>query len=118
MIVVRNTVELENMFDIDSLRDDEQIMIWGGMSGKEKYNYQKYHDRVTYTGRQVKQIINEMRKIELEIPKSWNQWQRAKYIYETLANRIQYVKKDSLSDSNLTGLITNESVCARIFFNL
>ena len=97
MIIVRNTKELEQKWDLNKLPDTEKIMVLGGFEGKPKYldcpnlnKREEYLARITYSTRQIKQIIAEMKEIEESIPLDWNKWQRAKYIYETLAENIKY----------------------------
>lgn len=41
MIVVANTRELENRYDLSKIQDYEQICVIGGI-GKTKYNHEKY----------------------------------------------------------------------------
>ena len=115
MIVVSNTKELEK-YGLDKIRDNEQVRVLGGMEGKAKYEHEKYIKRTTYTGRQIKQIINQMQIIEKSIPEEWNEWQRAKYIYEVLGKSIEYnnnnkdYKKQQCS--NLTILLSRSGICA------
>lgn len=57
-----------------------------------------------------------MRIIENSIPKEWNQFQRAKYIYEVLGKKIDY--NHNIEDyktqrpSNLTCILTRKAICA------
>lgn len=81
MIVVNNTKELEQKYNLYAIPDDEMVMVLGGLANKEKYNKEIYQRRITYTGRQIKQIIEQMQEIESAMPDSWNDWQKAKYIY-------------------------------------
>lgn len=116
MIVVANTKELEEKFDLNSLRDDELIRIEGGLKGKSKYNDNHYITRTTYTVRTLKQIIQQMRTIESQIPKEWDEVQKAKYIYMILGKNITYEhdasKRIGGRCSNLTGLVTGKAICA------
>lgn len=116
MIVVNNTKELQANYNLDRISDSEQIMILGGLANKSKYNQERYNRRVTYNARDVKQIISEMEEIESAIPKNWNQWQKAKYIYEKLGERISYnFNKEeyaSQQPSNLTILLSQKGICA------
>lgn len=116
MIVVANTKELENRYDLSKIRDDEQICVQGAMAGKQKYNNEKYQRRTTYTGREIKQVINQMRIIESSIPKEWNQFERAKYIYEVLGKNIEYNNNieeyRTQRPSNLTCILEKKAICA------
>lgn len=116
MIVVKNTKELEQKYELRRIPDTEMITVLGGLEGKEKYNKEKYKRRVTYPARQLKQIIAEMKEIEKAIPTDWNEWQKAKYIYETLANNIEYNhNKEEYStqqSSNLSILLSRKGICA------
>lgn len=116
MIVVSNTVELENKYDLSRIRDDEQVCVQGGMRGKPKYNDERYQRRTTYTGREIKQIINQMKLIESSIPKEWNQYQRAKYIYEVLGKGIEYnhnrEEYATQRPSSLAGILDRKAICA------
>lgn len=116
MIVVANTKELEEIYDLNRLRDDEQVVVQGGLKGKEKYNDERYQIRTTYTGWQIKQIISQMKLIEDSIPKEWNEYQRAKYIYEVLGREIEYnynrENYRSQQSSNLTILLSRKGICA------
>lgn len=116
MIVVSNTTELERLYNLNILRDDEQVIVQGGLKGKQKYNAEKYTLRTTYTVRQIKQIIAQMKLIEGSIPKEWNEYQRAKYIYEVLGKRIEYnhnrEEQRTQQASNLTILLSGKGVCA------
>lgn len=116
MIVVANTRDLENRYDLSKIRDDEQICIQGGLAGKPKYNSIQYQMRTTYTGREIKQIVNQMRIIESSIPKEWNQFQRAKYIYEVLGKNVEYnynrEEYRTQRPSNLTCILDRKAICA------
>ena len=67
-----------------------QYLFQVGKEGKPKYNQERYIQRRTYSGRELKQIIGQMKIIENNIPKQWNQMQKAKYIYEVLGKNIDY----------------------------
>lgn len=116
MITVRNTKELEQKYDLSRIPDEEMITVLGGLEGKAKYNKEKYQRRITYPARQLKQIIFEMKEIERTIPADWNEWQKAKYIHETLANNIDYnYNKEDYSaqqSSNLSVLLSKKGICA------
>ena len=71
MLVVSNTKELE-MYGLDNIKDDDEVRVLGGLKWKEKYNKEKYIQRVTYKGSVIKKIINQMKLIESQIPKEWN----------------------------------------------
>ena len=116
MIVVKNTKELEEKYDLEKLKDDEKIMVQGGLNGKNKYNSDHYISRVTYDAKTLKLIIQQMKMIESQIPKEWNELQKAKYIYTVLAQNIEYERDESKYEtgncSNLMGLMTGKSICA------
>jgi hypothetical protein len=116
MIIVSNTKELEEKYNLEDIKDDEQVRVLGGLEGKSKYNKEHYNRRVTYTGRQIKQIIGLMRMIEKQIPKYLNEIQRAKKVYDILANHIEYDYDDenykTQQDSNLTILLSRKGICA------
>jgi len=116
MIVVSNTKELEKRYNLDRLKDDEKVIVQGGLAGKTKYNEKRYELRTTYTVRQIKQIIGQMKLIEGSIPSSWNEIQKAKYIYEVLGKRIEYnhnkAEYSSQQSSNLTILLSGKGICA------
>ena len=65
MIVVANTKELEEKFDLSRIRDDELIRVEGGLKGKSKYNNNHYISRTTYTAKTLKQIIQQMKKMNI-----------------------------------------------------
>ena len=115
MLVFSNTKKLEE-YGIDRIRDDEQVRILGGMEGKPKYNKEEYEIRTTYSGRQIKQIINQMKLIEERIPKGWNNWQRAKFIYEILGRNISYDHNEENyrggKRSNLSVIMSQKAICA------
>lgn len=116
MIVVANTRELESRYNLSKIRDDEQVCVQGGMRGKPKYNDERYQRRTTYTGREIKQIINQMKIIESSIPKEWDQFQRAKYIYEVLGKGIEYnhnrADYATQRPSSLAGILDRKAICA------
>lgn len=116
MIVVTNTRELESRYRLDSIPDNEQIRIQGGMAGKPKYNQERYQIRTTYSGREIKQIIGQMKLIEDSIPRDWDQMQRAKYIYEVLGKGIEYnydrAEYATQRPSNLSAILTGKAICA------
>ena len=116
MIVVRDTRELEEKYNINSIPDDEQIRVVGGMAHKSKYSEERYQRRTTYTARQLKQIIQQMRAIEDTIPENWDKWQRAKYLYMVLASNVEYnYDRESYKtqqSSNLTILLSGKGICA------
>lgn len=116
MIVVSNTKELEEKFDLDNIRDDELIRVVGGLKGKNKYMCEPYISRTTYTAKTLKEIINQMKIIESRIPEEWYEAQKVKYIYITLGKKISYEyneeKRINGRCSNLTGLVTGKAICA------
>ncbi len=116
MIRAKNTVELEQNYKLYQIDDEEQVMIKGGLD-KEKYDQERYERRVTYSGRDIKYIITKMREIEANIPEGWNDWQKAKYIYETIGKNISYDYEGMNAgrhqqDSNLTTILSGKAVCA------
>lgn len=116
MIRAKNTVELEKNYKLSQIDDEEQVVIKGGLD-KEKYNLERYERRVTYSGRDIKNIITKMREIEANIPEEWNDWQKAKYIYETIGKNISFDYKyfeagRHQQDSNLTTILSGKAVCA------
>ncbi len=116
MIRVKNTVELQENYKLSEIADTDEVMVYGGFYGKEKYDRERYRTRVTYSGRDIKNIIVKMQEIESAIPEEWGQIQRAKFIYETLGKAIGYDydhnKKTNQQSSNLTVLLSREGVCA------
>ncbi len=116
MIVVNNTKELEQRYNLYNIPDEENVMVLGGLVNKQKYNREIYMRRITYTGRQIKQIIKQMQEIESAIPDSWNNWQKAKYIYEILGNNIEYNRNEedykTQQPSNLTVILSRKAICA------
>jgi len=116
MIVIRNTKELEEQYDLSKIPDNEQIRVLGGLEGKNKYNAKRYEQRTTYPAWQLKQIINVMRSIESGINPQWTQLQKAKYTYNVLGKHIYYNHDASTynneQSSNLTGLLSRKSICA------
>jgi len=81
------------------------------MAGKQKYNQERYQQRRTYSGRELKQIIGQMKVIEGNIPKEWNQMQKAKYIYEVLGKNIEY-SLSAQRPSSLSVILDIKGVCA------
>lgn len=116
MIIVANTTELEKKYDLNKLQDDEQVIVRGGLGEKRKYSREKYGIRTTYTVRQIKQIIVQMKLIESSIPKEWDKLQRAKYIYEVLGKRIEYNHNKNeyktQQSSNLSIILSRKGICA------
>ena len=116
MIIVRNTKELQERYDLNKIPDDELIRVVGGMEGKDKYNNETYERRTTYPARQLKQIIYLMQEIESKIPEHWDESQKAKYIYNTLGENIEYnYDKETYKNqqsSNLTILLSKKGICA------
>lgn len=116
MIIVLNTKELEEKYNLEQIRDDEQIIVLGGLEGKQKYNKERYRERVTYDARSLKLIIQQMKKIESKIPNEWDEYQKAKFIYVVLAENIDYEndkeKYKTENCSNLMGLRTGKAICA------
>lgn len=122
MIVVKNTKELEEKWDLNRLPDTEEIMVLGGFENKSKYfnclnsaKREEYERRITYSVKQLKQVIAQMKEIENAIPPNWNQWQRAKYIYEVLTEKIEYNYNENDYDmdynSNLCILLAKKGIC-------
>ena len=116
MIIVSNTKELEEKYNLDQIKDDEPVKVMGGMNGKPKYNKEHYNRRVTYTGRQIKQIVSLMKMIEKQVPSHLSEIQRAKKIYDILANHVEYDFNEEnykgQQDSNLTILLSRKAICA------
>lgn len=116
MIIVKNTRELEELYDVDAIPDGEYIRIVGGLEDKAKYKREPYIGRTTYSARQVKQIIAEMKEIEAKIPSNWSKWQKAKFIYQTLAGSVDYNHDRSTysnqQSSNLSIILSKKGICA------
>ncbi|MBQ2835511.1 MAG: hypothetical protein IJE68_01570 [Clostridia bacterium] len=116
MIIVKNTKELEERYNLNSIPDNETIRVIGGMENKAKYDNEIYIRRTTYSARQLKHIIQQMKDIEDTIPEDWNQWQRAKYIYQVLGKNIEYnydeASYSNQQSSNLTILMSGKGICA------
>lgn len=116
MISVRNTKELEQMYSLNEIPDDELIIVTGGLEGKFKYQNEKYQNRTTYIAGQLKNIIQQMKEIERDIPQDWSEWQKAKYIYTVLAENIGYNYDKSTygnqQSSNLAILLSKKGICA------
>lgn len=115
MIRVKNTVELQENYKLSDIADSDEVMVYGGLYDKEKYNLRRYRSRVTYSGRDIKQIIVKMQEIESVIPNDWSKIQKAKFIYERLGKSIDYDFDDSPLDqqnSNLTVLLRGKGICA------
>ncbi len=116
MVTVSNTIELEE-YGLDNIKDNEKVRILGGLEGKAKYSKnEKYTIRTTYTGKHIKLIIKQMHTIENAIPKEWNKWQRAKFIYEILGRNIIYSPEEVTNYlqmySNLSILLSRKATCA------
>ena len=115
MLIVSNTKELE-MYGLENIKDDDDVRVLGGFNEKEKYNEERYLNRITYKGSDIKRIINQMKLIESKISKEWNDWQRAKYIYETLGRSIGYnLDRRTYANqqsSNLSILLSRKAICA------
>ena len=75
-----------------------------------------YKQRVTYSAREIKQIIEQMKEIENSIPDEWGEPQRAKYIYEVLGKNINYnynrEEYKTQKSSNLSILLSRKGICA------
>ncbi len=114
--VFANTKELEEKYP-DLSKMPETVQVQGGLAQKDKYTHdEKYKIRTTYTREEMIEIIGRMRAIESNIPQDWNQFQKAKYIYEELARNIEYNHNQdeykSQKPSSLKGLIEGKAICA------
>ena len=95
------------------------IRIIGGLNEveKPKFNTQEYYDRTLYKPSEVFKIIDKMEQIESKINPSWNDLEKAMYIYKTMCEGMKYDHidvpyKGRDLNRNLLGFLTGKSVCA------
>lgn len=114
-IVVNNTKELENRYNLDRYPDNIRVRVLGGLA-KSKYAGDAYVTRTTYPLGQLKQMLGVMHEIESEVNPNWPELVRARFIYERLAENISYNRRKSeyinQQSSNLTPLLSREAICA------
>ncbi len=82
---------------------------------KDKYNSEKYFYRTLYTKEEMVKIIKDMENIEKNIDPSWNDLEKAMYVYKTLVESLTYKKEDDKNREytrNLLVLLNNSGVCA------
>lgn len=82
---------------------------------KDKYNSEKYFYRTLYTKEEMVKIIEEMENIEKNIDPSWNDLEKAMYVYKTLTESLTYKKEDDKDREytrNLLVLLNKSGVCA------
>ena len=95
------------------------IRIIGGLDEKEKpkFDSQQYYDRTLYRPSEVYRIIEKMEQIENKINPSWNDLEKAMFIYKTMCEGMKYDHidipyKGRDLNRNLLGFLTGKSVCA------
>ena len=116
-IEFRNTVGL-NKDIIKEIKPSIKIRIIGGLDEKEKpkFKTEKYYKWTIYSPLEVYKIIEKMESIESGIDSSWNDLERAMYIYKNLCEGMKYDHIDAPVEGRdinrgLLGLITGHAVC-------
>ena len=102
-----------------NIKNTITIRIIGGLNEveKPKFNTQEYYDRTLYKPSEVYRIIDKMEQIESKINPSWNDLEKAMYIYKTMCEGMKYDHidvpyKGRDLNRNLLGFLTGKSVCA------
>ena len=96
-----------------------KVRIVGGLDEIEKPKFQdrQYFDRTIYSPLEIYKIIEKMEIIESHIEPSWNDLDKAMFIYKTLCEGMKYDHIDTPKNGrdlnrNLIGLLTGRAVCA------
>lgn len=96
LMVLPNTLMLteENILKIP---DNIKIRVLGGytlrfMLGLRNPNQTKLWEKVTYSKEELLQIIAAFEKVESKIVGTWDQYQKAIYLYEYLKKNIRFYK--------------------------
>ena len=119
-----STIEFQNTKGLNKdlfrkIKTTIKIRIIGGLDEKEKpkFNTEKYYARTIYTPMEIYKIIDKMESIEKGIDPSWNDLEKAMYVYKVLCEGMRYDHidmKENGRDLNrsLFGFITGKAVCA------
>lgn len=103
---------------IGSLDANVIMHVYGGLNPeKKKYDSEHYQQRVRYSPSELSSIIKVFEKIERKIDSSWNDLEKAMYVYKTLCEALVYEENEYNGRDaarNLLGLLSRKSVCAGI----
>ena len=93
------------------------ISVLGGLNyvDKDKYNSPEYRESTFYKPKEVVGIIQTLESIERQVDPSWNQLEKAMYVYKVFVENLNYNHNanDSIyEDRNLLVLKNRKGVCA------
>ena len=118
VIVLKNT-KLQKASDLEmfyNLFPNISYSITGGLSlEKLKFNNEHYQKRTYFTGMELSKIINIYSKIERGLSISWNETQKAMYIYKELCNHMEYSEIEVNGrdySRGIGGLLYKKAVCS------
>lgn len=116
LLEFKNTKGLYSSLIKDLNSDMVLFKINGGYDESiSKYDDHYYQQRTIYTLKELIVILKRMEQIERGINPTWNQYEKAMYVYKTLCEYFTYSESQINgrdSARNLLGLINGKSVCA------
>ena len=96
-----------------------RIRILGALNENENsiYSEDKYVNRTRFTTMELYKILTVIEDIESGIDPSWNDLEKAMYIYKVLCENMRYVYHENPSDTrdscrSLLSLLSRQAVCA------
>ena len=117
-IVIENTKYQYPEILEEIARMDSKITfsVLGGLNPKkEKFNSEYYQRRTYYNPMELSKIIKIFQSIERGINLSWNETQKAMYVYQQICNHMVY-SENSVNGRDcargLSGLLYDKAVCA------
>lgn len=117
VLIFKNTKGIKTN-DINKFENNNLIyfQVIGGLN-KEKYNKERYKERITYSLVDFFYIVKELENIEASLNPNISDYDKAKYIYNLLAHNIKVCNDYDISDKwdeiqSLKGLISKQAVCA------
>ncbi len=109
---------LENIPDNVNIRiNDYNMDFYQSFRKSRQKAVEAINEYLTYTASELKLIVKELNKIKSGINESWNDYQKAKYVYDYMVNNIEYQEPLSIIGRNkhfdgLMSLVDKVSTCS------
>ena len=109
---------LENIPDNVNIRiNDYNMDFYQSFRKSRQKAVEAINEYLTYTASELKLIVKELNNIKSGINESWNDYQKAKYVYDYMVNNIEYQEPLSIIGRNkhfdgLMSLVDKVSTCS------
>lgn len=109
---------LENIPDNVNIRiNDYNMDFYQSFRKSRQKAVEAINEYLTYTASELKLIVKELNNIKSGINESWNDYQKAKYVYDYMVNNIEYQEPLSVIGRNkhfdgLMSLVDKISTCS------